>query len=40
MIGAEISEMSLFGPSFASCTAVRNRSFGAIDPLISFPGRW
>ncbi len=32
--------MSLSGPIFASCTAERNRSVGAIDPRIGVSGRW
>ncbi len=40
MIGAETCGMSLSGPTFASCTAARNRSVGAYDPLIGFSGRW
>ena len=32
MTGAVMCGMSLSGPIFASCTAARNRSVGAIDP--------
>ena len=36
----EICGMSLSGPIFASCTAARNRSVGAIDPRIGCSGFW
>lgn len=38
--GAETCGMSLSGPIFASCTAARNTSVGAIEPLIGFSGFW
>ena len=40
MIGFVTCGMSLSGPTFASCTAARNRSVGANDPWIGFSGRW
>ena len=40
MIGGVTCGMSLSGPIFASCTAARNRSVGAIDPWIGCSGCW
>jgi hypothetical protein len=40
MISGVMCGMSLSGPIFASCTAARNRSVGAIDPRIGVSGRW
>ena len=40
MIGGVMCGMSLSGPIFASWTAARNRSVGAIDPLIGLSGFW
>jgi hypothetical protein len=40
MICGVMCGMPLSGPTFASRTAARNRSVGAIDPLIGFSGFW
>ena len=40
MICGEMCGMSLSGPTFASWTAARNRSVGAIEPLIGLSGFW